>query len=42
MHAIRVSHRLEEFHPFWFEEPVPVTNVAALAEVRQQTSRSPW
>jgi galactonate dehydratase len=38
MHAIRVSHLLEEFHPFWFEEPVPVTNIAALAEVRRQTS----
>ena len=38
MHAIHVSHMLEEFHPFWFEEPVPVTNVAALAKVRRQTS----
>ncbi len=38
MHAIRVSHLLEEYQPFWFEEPVPVTNVAALAEVRRQTS----
>ena len=38
MHAIRVSHLMEEFHPFWFEEPVPVTNVAALAEVRRQTT----
>jgi galactonate dehydratase len=38
MHAIRVSHLMEQFQPFWYEEPVPVTNVGALAEVRRQTS----
>jgi galactonate dehydratase len=37
MHAIRVAHMLEEFSPFWFEEPVPSENVPALAEVRRQT-----
>jgi galactonate dehydratase len=37
MNAIRVSHMMEEFKPFWFEEPVPCENVAALAEVRRQT-----
>ncbi len=37
MHAIRVSHLMEEFDPFWFEEPVPADNVPALAEVRRQT-----
>ena len=34
VHAIRVAHALEELRPFWFEEPVPAENVAALAEVR--------
>ena len=38
MNAIRVSRMMEEFKPFWFEEPVPSENIAALAEVRQQTS----
>jgi galactonate dehydratase len=38
MHAIRVSHMLEEFKPFWYEEPVPSENITALAEVRRQTS----
>jgi galactonate dehydratase len=38
MHAIRVSHLLEEFKPFWYEEPVPSENIPALAEVRHQTS----
>jgi len=37
MHAIRVSHMMEEFKPFWYEEPVPSENVPALAEVRAQT-----
>ncbi len=37
MHAIRVSRMMEEFKPFWYEEPVPSENVPALAEVRQKT-----
>ncbi|MBN1400079.1 MAG: mandelate racemase/muconate lactonizing enzyme family protein [Anaerolineae bacterium] len=36
MHAIRVGQAMEAFSPFWFEEPVPVENAAALAEVRAQ------
>ncbi|MHB0857617.1 MAG: mandelate racemase/muconate lactonizing enzyme family protein [Anaerolineae bacterium] len=36
MHAVRVARRLEEFAPYWFEEPVPAENLPALAEVRQQ------
>ena len=36
MHAIRVAHMMEEFDPFWYEEPVPAENLPALAEVRQQ------
>jgi galactonate dehydratase len=35
MHAIRVARRLEEFHPFWYEEPVSSRNVAALAAARR-------
>jgi len=38
MHAIRLAHMLQEFNPFWYEEPVPSENIAALAEVRRQTS----
>jgi galactonate dehydratase len=38
MHAIRLSHRLEEYRPFWFEEPVPAENLSAIADVRQRTS----
>lgn len=38
MHAIRVSHMLEEFKRFWYEKPVPSENIPALAEVRRQTS----
>ena len=36
MHAIRVSRMLEEFNPFWYEEPVPSDNIPALAEVRER------
>ena len=34
-HAIRVAHMIEEFDPFWYEEPVSSKNIEALAEVRQ-------
>ena len=34
MHAIRIAHALEEFNPFWYEEPVSARNSGALAEVR--------
>ncbi|MDP3061991.1 MAG: mandelate racemase/muconate lactonizing enzyme family protein, partial [Chloroflexota bacterium] len=36
MHAIRVAHAIEEFAPFWYEEPVSAHNLDALAEVRSQ------
>ena len=36
--AHRMARLLEEFEPFWFEEPVPGRNAAALAEVRAGTS----
>lgn len=36
MHAVRLGERLAPYTPFWYEEPVPVDNVAALAEVRRK------
>lgn len=40
MHAIRVARMIEDFTPFWYEEPVPSENLAALAKV-QRTIRLP-
>jgi galactonate dehydratase len=34
IHAIRIAHMLEEYRPFWYEEPVSARNLDALAEVR--------
>ncbi|HLH73494.1 MAG TPA: galactonate dehydratase [Chloroflexota bacterium] len=31
--AIRLAHRLEEFQPFWYEEPIPPENIDALVTV---------
>ncbi|MGD9891456.1 MAG: mandelate racemase/muconate lactonizing enzyme family protein [Dehalococcoidia bacterium] len=31
MHAVRIAERMEEFRPFWFEEPVSARNLDALA-----------
>jgi galactonate dehydratase len=36
--AIRVAQRLEEFTPFWYEEPVDAEDMAGLAEVRRRIS----
>jgi galactonate dehydratase len=36
MSAIRVAKEMAEFKPYWYEEPVPVENVDALAEVRNR------
>ncbi len=36
--AIRVAKALEEYNPFWFEEPVPPENVDELARVARHTS----
>jgi galactonate dehydratase len=36
--AARMARLVEEFAPFWFEEPVPSRNLDALAEVRSRTS----
>jgi galactonate dehydratase len=35
VHAIRVARMLEEYRPFWYEEPVSSQNLDALAEVRR-------
>lgn len=34
VHAIRVAKMIEEFNPFWYEEPAPSENLDVLAEVR--------
>src|SRR5437879_11965692 len=36
--AIRMAHKLEEFEPFWYEEPIDATDVDGLAEVRSRIS----
>ena len=36
--AIRVADFLEEYHPFWFEEPVPPENIEEMARVAAHTS----
>ena len=36
--AIRVADMLEPYHPFWFEEPVPLENVEEMARVAAHTS----
>ena len=36
--AIRVAKILEEFDPFWFEEPVPPENIDEMARVAAHTS----
>jgi galactonate dehydratase len=36
--AIRVAKALEEYEPFWFEEPVPPENVDEMARVAAHTS----
>jgi len=35
--AIQYLHAIEEFHPFFCEEPVPPENVGSLVQVRQAT-----
>jgi galactonate dehydratase len=37
-HAVRIAKRLEQFRPYWFEEPVAVDNVDALAAVTRDVS----
>lgn len=35
MHAVRIARDIEEYRPFWYEEPVLAENIDALAEVRR-------
>ena len=34
MHAIALGQKLEEFEPYWLEEPCQVEHIEAIAEVR--------
>ena len=36
MHAVRIAHEIEQYRPFWFEEPILAENIPALASVRQK------
>ena len=36
MHAVRIAQDIEQFRPFWYEEPVLAENIDALAAVRQK------
>jgi len=36
--AIEMARQLEEFHPYWYEEPVPPDNLEALSKVAASTS----
>jgi galactonate dehydratase len=36
MHAIRVARAIEQYRPFWYEEPVLAENVPMLAETKRQ------
>jgi galactonate dehydratase len=38
MHAVRVAKMLEEFEPFWYEEPVSSRNMEALAAVKREVA----
>jgi galactonate dehydratase len=34
--AIRIAHQLEQFDPFWYEEPIDAEDLEGLAEVRRR------
>ena len=36
MQAIELADKIAEFNPFWYEEPCPVDNLDALAEIRSK------
>ena len=36
MHAVRIALEIEQYRPFWYEEPVLAENIDALAEVRRK------
>ncbi len=35
MHAVRVARRIEQYNPFWYEEPVSARNLPALATAKR-------
>tara|TARA_Y100000590_G_scaffold425166_1_gene532878 strand:+ start:436 stop:1587 length:1152 start_codon:yes stop_codon:yes gene_type:complete len=35
MHAVKIAREIEEFSPFWFEEPVLAENINALASAKR-------
>lgn len=35
--AVRIAKAVEPYQPFWFEDPVPMDNIAALVEFRRST-----
>ena len=36
MHAIRIARHIEEYEPFWYEEPVLAENIDALAAAKRE------
>jgi len=36
MHAVRVARQIEDYDPFWYEEPVPVESLDALAGAKRE------
>ncbi len=38
MHATRIARSIEEYQPFWYEEPVLAENVDALAAVKREVN----
>ena len=36
MHAIRIARHIEEYEPFWYEEPILAENIDALAAAKQE------
>lgn len=38
MNAVRVAKRLEPLEPYWFEEPCPPDDIAAIKEVKENTT----
>jgi galactonate dehydratase len=38
MNAIRVAKEMEQYNPYWFEEPCPPDNIDAIREVKDNTT----
>ena len=38
MNAIRVAKQMEQYDPYWFEEPCPPDNIDAIKEVKEATT----